>query len=314
MRVLFWGTPEFAAAPLRALLGEGFDVIGVVTQPDKPKGRSRMVTPPPVKEIAQEEKLPCFQPPNARDAEFLETVTAMQPDISIVVAYGHILPKRVIDLPKLGTLNIHASLLPLLRGAAPIQAAIRQGMRQTGISIMRMVPALDAGPVILTAAIPILADETYGELQNRLSELGALTLIEALALISMRAAEETPQDDSLATYSPKVTRDDARVDWTLSIDEVGRMVRAYDPKPGAFTTLNGTDIKLFGARIVSEKSLQGAEPGEPGEVIAVQEGIIVSCGDGPICIRDVQPSGRTRMRSSEWARGRGISIGDRFGG
>jgi methionyl-tRNA formyltransferase len=314
MRVLFWGTPEFAAAPLRALLGEGFEVIGVVTQPDKPQGRSRTMTPPPVKEIAQEEKLPCFQPVNARDPEFLETVTAMQPDISIVVAYGHILPKRVIDLPKLGTLNIHASLLPLLRGAAPIQAAIRQGMRQTGISIMRMVPALDAGPVILTSAIPILADETYGELQNRLSELGALTLIEALALISMGAAEETPQDDSLATYSPKVTRDDARVDWMLSIDEVGRIVRAYDHKPGAFTTLNGTDIKLFGARMVSEKSLQGAEAGEPGEVIAVREGIIVSCGDGPICIRDVQPAGRTRMRSSEWARGRGISVGDRFGG
>jgi methionyl-tRNA formyltransferase len=314
MRVLFWGTPEFAAAPLRALLGEGFEVIGVVTQPDKPQGRSRTMTPPPVKEIALEEKLPCFQPVNARDPEFLETVTAMQPDISIVVAYGHILPKRVIDLPKLGTLNIHASLLPLLRGAAPIQASIRQGMRQTGISIMRMVPALDAGPVILTAAVPILADETYGELQNRLCELGALTLIEALALISMGAAEETPQDDSLATFAPKVTRDDARVDWTLSIDEVGRIVRAYDPKPGAFTTLNGTDIKLFGARIVSEKSLQGAEPGEPGEVIAVQEGIIVSCSDGPICIRDVQPAGRKRMRSSEWVRGRGISIGDRFGG
>jgi methionyl-tRNA formyltransferase len=205
-------------------------------------------------------------------------------------------------------------LLPLLRGAAPIQAAIRQGHRQTGISIMRMVPALDAGPVILTAAIPILEDETYGELQNRLSELGALTLIEALAMISMGAAEETPQDDSLATYSPKVTREHAKVDWTLSVAEVGRMIRAYDPKPAAFTTLNGTDVKLFGPRIVSENSLQGAVPGEPGEVIAVAEGIIVSCGDGPICVRDVQPAGRTRMRSQEWVRGRGISIGDKFGG
>jgi methionyl-tRNA formyltransferase len=288
--------------------------MGVVTQPDKPQGRSRTLTPPPVKVIALEEKIPCFQPANARDAEFLDTIAAMQPDISIVVAYGHILPKRVIDLPKLGTLNIHASLLPLLRGAAPIQAAIRQGHRQTGISIMRMVPALDAGPVILTAAIPILADETYGELQNRLSELGALTLIEALALVSMGAAEETPQDDSLATYSPKVTRDDAKIDWTLSVDEVGRMIRAYDPKPAAFTTLNGTDVKLFGPRIVSEKSLGGAADGEPGEVIAVAEGIIVSCGDGPICVRDVQPAGRTRMRSDEWVRGRGISIGDKFGG
>src|SRR4051812_316349 len=137
MRVLFWGTPEFATAPLRALIGEGFEVVGVVTQPDKPQGRSRKLTPPPVKLIAQEEKIPCFQPAKPKDEEFLGTIEAMQPDISIVVAYGHILPKKVIDLPKLGTLNIHASLLPLLRGAAPIQAAIRQGFKQTGVTIMR---------------------------------------------------------------------------------------------------------------------------------------------------------------------------------
>lgn len=313
MRVLFWGTPEFAAAPLRALLGEGFEVIGVVTQPDKPTGRSRKRTPPPVKEIALEEKIPCFQPASAKDEEFLATIEAMQPDISIVVAYGHILPRRVIELPRLGTLNIHASLLPLLRGAAPIQAAIRQGFRQTGVTIMKMVPALDAGPIILTAAVPILDDETYGELQNRLAELGALTLIEALALIELGKAEEVAQDDSLATYASKVTRDDARVDWSLSVEEVGRIVRAYDPKPAAFTTLNGTDVKLFGARAASERSLQGAAAGEPGEVIAVNEGIMVSCSDGAVCIRDVQPSGRNRMLASEWARGRGVSIGDRFG-
>ena len=178
---------------------------------------------------------------------------------------------------------------------------------------MKMVPALDAGPIILTAAIPILDDETYGEHQNRLAELGALTLIEALALLEIGEAEEVAQDDSLATYASKVTRDDARVDWSLPVEEVGRIVRAYDPRPAAFTTLNGTDVKLFGARRASERSLQGALPGDPGEVIAVGEGIIISCGDGPVCIRDVQPSGRTRMRSSEWARGRGVSVGDRFG-
>jgi methionyl-tRNA formyltransferase len=313
MRVLFWGTPEFAAAPLRALIGEGFEVIGVVSQPDKPTGRSRKLTQPPVKTIALEEKFPCFQPTTPKDAEFLATVEAMQPDISIVVAYGHILPRRVIDIPRLGTLNIHASLLPLLRGAAPIQAAIRQGMKQTGVTIMRMVPELDAGPIILTATVPILDDETYGELQNRLAELGALTLIEALALIEMNQAPEVEQDDSLATYAPKVTRDDSLVTWSLSSDEVIRIVRAYDPKPGAFTTLNGTDVKLFGARAASARSLQGASLGAPGEVIAVGEGIIVSCGDGPVCIRDVQPAGRNRMRSSEWARGRGIAVGDVFG-
>ena len=313
MRVLFWGTPEFAAAPLRALMGEGFEVMGVVTQPDKPTGRSRAVTAPPVKAIALEEKIPCFQPTTPKNEEFLDTISAMQPDISIVVAYGHILPRRVIDIPRLGTLNIHASLLPQLRGAAPIQAAIRQGMRQTGVTIMRMVPALDAGPIILTAAIPILDDETYGELQNRLAELGALTLLEALASIELGRATETEQDESLATYASKVSRADARVDWSLSVSEVGRIVRAYDPRPAAFTTLKGVDVKLFGARIASARSLGAASLGAPGEVIAVNEGIIVSCGDGEICIRDVQPSGRKRMRAAEWARGRGISIGDCFG-
>ncbi len=313
MRVLFWGTPEFAAAPLRTLFGEGFDVIGVVTQPDKPQGRSRKLVAPPVKQIAFEEKVPVFQPVNARDDEFFQTIEAMRPDISVVVAYGHILPKRFIDLPKLGTLNIHASLLPLMRGAAPIQAAIRQGFRQTGVTIMRMVPALDAGPIILTAAVPIHDDETYGELQNRLSELGSLTLLEALALISLGQSDETDQDDSLATYAPKVTRDDARVDWTLSAAEVGRTIRAYDPKPGAFTSLGGADVKLFGPRPVEDTSPENAGHRVPGEVISVREGIIVACGDGLLCIRDVQPAGKTRMRSAEWARGRGISIGERLG-
>lgn len=313
MRVLFWGTPEFATAPLRALIGEGFEVIGVVTQPDKPQGRSRKLTSPPVKLIALEEKIPCFQPEKPKDEEFLATIEVMQPDISIVVAYGHILPKKVIDLPKLGTLNIHASLLPLLRGAAPIQAAIRQGFRQTGVTIMRMVPALDAGPIILTASVPILDDETYGELQNRLSELGALSLIEALALISMGAAEETPQDESLATYAGKVSRDDARVEWTNNVDEVCRVIRAYDPKPAAFTTLYGTDIKLFGPRPVRSESIAGLDVSSPGQVVAAREGIIVACNDGAVCVRDVQPAGRSRMRSAEWARGRGVSVGDAFG-
>src|SRR6266550_1094605 len=250
MRVLFWGTPEFAAAPLRALLGEGFEVAAVVTQPDKPQGRSRRVTSPVVKEIAIEESITCFQPPTPRDPEFGEMLDVIQPDISIVVAYGHILPKKIIDLPQLGTLNIHASLLPALRGAAPIQAAVRQGLSETGVSIMRMVPALDAGPVILQASASVLEDETYGELQLRLSELGALALIEALTLVSLGQAEETAQDETGVSYAAKVTRDDAKVDWHLEATEVARGIRAYDPKPGAFTTREGVDVKLFGPRVV----------------------------------------------------------------
>ncbi|MGE5749638.1 MAG: methionyl-tRNA formyltransferase, partial [Gemmatimonas sp.] len=154
--------------------------------------------------------------------------------------------------------------------------------------------------------------ETYGELQNRLSELGAQTLIEALALIDMGAAKEVDQDDSIATYAPKVTRDDAKVDWTLSADEVSRIIRAYDPRPSAFTTLNGNDVKLFGARMTGE-SIETLRAGEPGEVIDIRDGMFVACRDSSICIRDVQPSGKTRMQATEWARGRGIAIGDRFG-
>ncbi len=312
MRVLFWGTPEFAAAPLRALIGEGFDVVGVVTQPDKPQGRSRKVKPPPVKAIAMEERIPCFQPPTPKDAEFVEMIELMKPDISVVVAYGHILPKRLIDMPRLGTLNIHASLLPLLRGAAPIQAAIRQGHTQTGVTIMRMVSALDAGPILLTASVPILDDETYGELQMRLSELGALALIEALALLGLGEARETPQDDTRATYAAKIERDDARVDWSRSAEQVSRIVRAFDPRPGAFTTLRGDDVKLFGVRIALSDGRPG---GGPGEVIAVgDEGMLVACGEGVVRILDAQPAGRRRLRVGEWARGRGIGVGDRLGG
>lgn len=314
MRVLFWGTPEFAAAPLRALIGEGFEVTGVVTQPDKPQGRSRTLTPPPVKQIALEDRLPVYQPTSPKDEEFFDAIQIMAPDISVVVAYGHILPRRIIDLPRMGTLNIHASLLPALRGAAPIQAAIRQGFTETGVTIMRMVPALDAGPIILPSATPILDDETYGELQNRLSELGALTLLESLALMEVGGITEQPQDDSKATYASKVSRTDALVDWNLTAGEVARAIRAYDPKPGAFTKINGADVKLFGPVVMSIDSIAGLPSiPEPGDVVSVENGMTVMCADTLLRIQDVQPSGKTRMPSAQWARGRGVGVGDKFG-
>lgn len=307
MRILFWGTPDFAAPPLRALIGEGFEVVGVVTQPDKPQGRSREIIPSAVKQIALEEDLPLFQPKNARDGELREMLDVIKPDISIVVAYGHILPKTIIDLPAKGTLNIHASLLPALRGAAPIQAAIRQGLHKTGISIMRMVPALDAGPVLIQAETEVYDDETYGELQTRLSELGALTLLEALALISAGKAEEIPQDDSRATYAPKISRDSARIDWRQSAIEIARLIRAFDPKPGAFTSSEKGDIKMFGPRL-----MDGIK-GKPGEVIKVTGELVVACGIDALRIGEVQPTGKKRMPAHDWARGRGAKVGDRLG-
>ena len=308
MRVLFWGTPEFAAPSLRALIGEGFEVVGAVTQPDKPQGRSREIIPPPVKQIAADEEIPVFQPKNARDPELLEMLKVIKPDVSIVVAYGHILPQGIIDLPRLGTLNIHASLLPALRGAGPIQAAIRQGLTETGVSLMRVVQALDAGPVILQKETEIFDDETFGELQMRLAELGALTLVEALTLISLGKVKEKPQDDSRATYAPKVTRDSSRIDWGKSALEISRLIRATDPKPGAFTKTPKGDVKLFGP-----KAMDGIQ-GEPGEVLKVMGELVIACGLDALRIAEVQPSGKKRMSAHEWALGRGPAVGDRWGG
>jgi methionyl-tRNA formyltransferase len=310
MRVLFWGTPGFATAPLRALIGEGFDVVGVVTQPDKPVGRSRSVLQPsPVKQVALEEGLKVYQPAKPRgDEAFLAQITALAPDISVVVAYGHILPRALIDLPRLGTLNIHASLLPALRGAAPIQAAIRDGLGETGVTIMQMVPALDAGPIVHLARTPILEDETAGELSLRLSELGSTALIEALALIELGIARAEPQDESRATFAAKLTRESAQVDFGRSAYDVGRHVRAYDPKPGAWGRMGDSEVKLFGARLAPRSPSH-----EAGEVIGVDgTGLLVACGEGAVRITAVQPAGKRRLTPAEWANGRGVAVGDRF--
>lgn len=308
MRVMFWGTPEFAAPALRALVGEGFEVCAVVTRPDKPTGRDRVLTEPAIKKIALQESLPVFQPSSPKEEDFLELLEVVAPDISVVVAYGHILPRAIIDLPRLGTLNIHASLLPALRGAAPIQAAIRDGLTETGVTIMRMEPALDSGPIVLQSVTPVADDETYGELQGRLSELGALALIEALTLLELGQSEERVQDHSLATYARKVDRQTTRIDWTLPARDVANAIRAYDPRPGAWTTYRGSDLKLFGARKLFEAS------GTPGEVIdAGTDGLAIACGSGAVRVCDVQPSGKRRMLATEWHRGRGIAIGDRVG-
>jgi len=309
VRVLFWGTPEFAEPPLRALIGEGFDVCGVITQPDKPVGRSRStLEPPPVKQIALEEGIGVLQPVRPRGDDFIAALREMAPDISVVVAYGHILPTAVIDLPRLGTINIHASLLPKLRGAAPIQAAIREGHTETGVTIMRMVQALDAGPSILQVRTPIPEDETFGELRLRLSEMGALALIEALALIDLGKATETVQDDTHATYAAKIDRTMTRVDWSADARTVSSLIRAYDPRPGAFAQAAGGEVKLFGARVAT------ASPGEaPGTVVRVDEtGLLVACGQGSVQIANVHPSGKRRITPLEWMRGRGIAPGERL--
>ncbi|MFA6167392.1 MAG: methionyl-tRNA formyltransferase [Gemmatimonadaceae bacterium] len=308
MRIVFWGTPDFATPPLLALIGEGFDVVGVVTQPDRPRGRSRsQLDPSPVKQVALEEGIAVLQPERPRGPEFVQALRDLAPDLSVVVAYGHILPREVIELPRFGTLNIHASLLPALRGAAPIQAAIAEGLDTTGVTIMRMVSALDAGPVIHVLTTPIEPDETGGELTLRLSELGATALIEALALMELGEAPERPQDDVQATYARKIEREDARVDWTQRATVVARRIRAYDPKPGAWSMVRNSEVRLFGSRAITDRS------GMPGEVLEADEmGMIVACGDGAVAIREVHPSGKRRMAALDWAQGRSVAVGDRW--
>lgn len=310
MRIVFWGTPDFAVPPLEALLGEGFDVVGVVTQPDRPVGRARTLTPPPVKVVAMREGLPVLQPERPRGDAFLSELAALEPDLSVVVAYGHILPTAVIAQPARGTINIHASLLPALRGAAPIETAIRRGFTETGISIMRMVLAMDAGPVLHTARVPILPDETGGELRNRLSEVGAQSLIEALALMELGQLPEMEQDATLATFAPKIERADARIDWTAPARDVANLIRAYDPRPGAFTTLHGVDVKCFGARPQAMPA-GGATPGTALGVDA--DGLLVACGQGAVRIAVVHPSGARRQLAREWAAGRGVATHDVLG-
>jgi methionyl-tRNA formyltransferase len=309
VRILFWGTPDFAVPPLEALLGEGFDVVGVVTQPDRPVGRSRILTPPPVKVVAEREGLRVLQPERPRGDAFMAELTALGPDLNVVVAYGHILGTAVIEQPPRGTINIHASLLPALRGAAPIETAIRQGLTETGVTIMRMVLAMDAGPILHTARVPILADESGGELRNRLSELGAQALIEALALLELDQLPETEQIHANATYAPKIEREDARIDWSLPAPEIADLIRAYDPRPGAFTTLDGNDVKCFGARA----SHMHTHVDTPGTVLTIDErGLLVACGEGTVRVLEVHPAGKRRQSSREWAAGRGIAPGAVF--
>lgn len=316
MRIAFWGTPDFAVPPLRALIGEGHDVVCVITQPDRPRGRSRShPEPPPVKTVATSEAIPVLQPTKLRTPEFAETLRSFEPDVSVVVAYGLILPTDIIELPEHGTLNIHASLLPELRGASPIQGAILGGFTETGITIMKMVRELDAGDILHVARTPILDDETFGELHERLSELGALAIVQALALLEAGAAIGVPQDHARATFTRKITRETTRLSFRNSATEVARSIRAFDPQPGALTALRGTDVKCFGAHVVGDGSDDAIDTptrlSDPGTIRIIDaDGMIVRCRTGAVRLSMVQPAGKARISPADWERGRGVRAGD----
>jgi methionyl-tRNA formyltransferase len=307
MRVVFFGTPGFAVPSLRALLDAGHDVAAVVTQPDRPQGRSRsLLVPPAIKEIALAHRIPVLQPERPVGDLFIETLRRAQADIGVVVAYGHILRPAVLDVPPGGMVNVHASLLPRWRGAAPIQAAILAGDPITGVSIMAMEAGLDSGPVLLRATTPVGEDETAGELADRLARLGADTLLEAVGLLEDGSARPEPQDDAAATFAPKVTREAARLDWMRDAAALARATRAYDPAPGAWAFRDGEPVKLFhGSAVPGE--------GEPGTVLAAGDTLRVATGAGALEVREVQPAGKRRMPVAEWTRGRGVAPGTRLG-
>ncbi len=306
MRIVFFGTPEFAVPSLRALLRERFTVAGVVTQPDKPQGRSRStLVPPAVQVAALEAGLPVLQPARPVGDLFLAGLRRLEPDLGVVVAYGHILRREVLDLPARGMVNVHASLLPRFRGAAPIQHAILSGDRETGISIMRMEEGLDSGPVLHRVSTPIADGETAGSLTTRLAALGASALVEALSLLSAGAGAAQPQDPSAATYAPKISREIARLDWSRDAASLERQVRAFDPVPGAWTSLDGAPVKLFGG-------MPAVGGGDPGTVLAASDRLVIAGGTGAIAVNEVQPAGRNRLSVEDWVRGRGITAGRRF--
>ena len=312
MRILFWGTPAFAVPSLRALHDEAFEVVGVVTQPDRPAGRGRRLQPSALKQVALELGLRVLTPERPRGEEFLASMSTLAPDMSVVVAYGHILEPEVLALPPLGSINVHASLLPELRGAAPINWAIARGHRETGVTIMRMVARMDAGAIIHQVEEPILEHETASELSLRLSESGAKALLEALMLLSEGGAQELEQNHEAATFAPKIDREVARIDWNRPAADVARHLRAMDAVPGAWSVLDGQPVKLFRPRTVPDRG--DASAPEPGTVLAVDpaEGVLVAAQHGGVLIVEVQPPGRRRMQARDWINGRGVEQGQRF--
>jgi methionyl-tRNA formyltransferase len=325
MRIVFFGSPAFALPSLEALLGTDHEVVAVVTQPDRPAGRGHAETPPPVKVIASEHGLRVLQPDRVSDDEPVQTLQGLEADVFVVAAYGQILRRRVLDLPKRGCLNVHASLLPRHRGASPVAAAILAGDAVTGVSIMEMVRALDAGPVVATVDEPILPSDTAGTLEARLAVAGARRLVEVLDGWASGRVHAVPQDESLATYAPQIRRADAQIDWSRPAVEVWRAVRAYNPWPIAHTTYAGQELRVLEAWPVDVGDAGalplGQEPGTvlgtasvPPEAGAAQlEPPCVQTGEGALALLRLQRQGGRAMSGIEFLRGHRGFVGARLG-
>jgi methionyl-tRNA formyltransferase len=305
------GTPDFAVPSLRVLLEEKeqVEVIGVVTQPDRPKGRKKVLTPPPVKVEALNHDLPVFQPQKLRSGEGIRQVLELQPDLIVTAAYGQILPEPVLEAPKYGCINVHASLLPKYGGGAPIHHAIINGEKETGVTIMYMVKALDAGDMLLQRAIPITSEDNVGTMHDKLANLGAELLKEVLPSILDGTVQAVPQDDEQATFAPNITREDEKIDWKRSARELDCQIRGLCPWPVAYTMWKGKPFKIWKASVVNEETQD-----EPGTVIRLDaDGIVVATGNGMLRLTEVQPSGKKPMSAKQFINGRQMKAGDRFG-
>lgn len=292
-KIVFFGTPQFAADVLLHLIEQGVSIQAVVTQPDRPKGRSLHLTPSPVKQVAG--SIPVLQPEKASDPVFLNILQGLGADLFVVVAYGQILTQKLLDIPPLGCINIHASLLPQYRGAAPIQRCLLDGVHETGIAIQKMVRQLDAGDVIAVSKMNVPLEMNYGELEKALCELSKPLLIQVLKMYEQGIPEARPQDPARVTFAPKVEVEEAQIDWTLSGEAIHNRIRAFSPKPGAWCwTQGGKRLKIFRTRPVSGE-------GTPGQVLSA-EGII-ACGSGALKLLEVQPEGKKAMPAADWLRG-----------
>ena len=306
MRVIFMGTPDFAVPSLQKLLEAGHQVLAVYTQPDKPKGRGHKLQPPPVKELALERGLPVCQPATLRDEAVQREIAALAPDVIVVVAYGKLLPKAVLDAPRLGCVNVHGSLLPKYRGAAPIQWTVLNGDKTAGVTTMYMAEGMDTGDILLTAETPVGEEETSGELFDRLKDLGADLLVETLEKLERGNLTPVPQEEAKATHAPMLRKEMAEVDWTRPAKEIHDQIRGLNPWPLAVSQLDGHRLKLLASRVREGK-------GEPGKAFSQNGSLLVYCGEGALEITLLQTDKGKRMDGKSYLLGHPLGEGSRFG-
>ena len=312
MRILFMGTPEYALFSLKALVESGETIIGAVTQPDKPKGRGYELCPPPVKVFAIEHNIPVFQPQTFKNGAFDAELAALAPDLIVVVAYGKILPQSVLDLPKYGCINVHGSLLPAYRGAAPMQRAIMDGMCETGVTTMQMAAGLDTGDMLVSVKVPIGENDNFEDIHDKLGAAGAQALLETIARLRAGTLTAIPQDDTLATYAAKIEKGDCVLDFSKNARALHDQIRGLSPFPLAFTrTPDGKLLKVLESRVGDKKAPNGVEI---GTVLALENTVTVACGEGTtIELLRVLPEGKGRMSAADYIRGRRLCVGDKLG-